>query len=75
MNLVNISKEERGYKIKSIKYIKLLGTSIYSSHNTFSKEFGKDQWINEKNNKPASEPEAVKLDKWLRDHKKFIEKD
>jgi len=74
MNLVNISKEESCYKIKSVKYVKVFGVTLYSYDKLFVKETESAQWINVNTNKKASQAESIKLNKWLKDHRKFIEK-
>ncbi|WP_298247075.1 hypothetical protein [uncultured Christiangramia sp.] len=74
MNLVNISKEENCYKIKSVKYVKVFGTTLYSYDKIFVKQTESNQWINKNTNKEATQAESLKLDKWLKDHQKFIEK-
>ena len=74
MNLVNISKEDSGYKIKSVKYIKIFGTTVYSYDKMFRLEPETERWINQATQKRATEAESIKLNKWLKDHRKFIEK-
>ena len=74
MNLVNISKEESCYKIKSVKYVKVFGVTLYSYDKLFVKETESAQWINQNTKKKATQAESFKLNKWLKDHRKFIEK-
>ena len=63
-----------GHLAKSVKFVKVFGTTLYSYDKIFVKQTESNQWINKNTNKEATQAESLKLDKWLKDHQKFIEK-
>jgi hypothetical protein len=52
----------------------VFGATLYSYDKLFVKETESAQWINQNTKKKATQAESFKLNKWLKDHRKFIEK-
>ena len=73
MKLVNISKSDEKYIIKALITYKVLGISLFSSVKSYAYNEEKD-WYELKTGKTPSKSKILKLDKWLKDHQKFIEK-
>ncbi len=74
MRLVNISKSGENYLIKASHYIKVLGIEIYSKVKTYKLTNNEKQWQRLGSSKKVSSRKTAKLNKWLKDHQKFIEK-
>jgi hypothetical protein len=74
MKLVNISKSGNTYLIKAVIPLKILGLEIASKIRVFSLTEEHNEWFDSKTGQKASRSKVAKLDKWLRDHQKFVEK-
>ncbi|MUP42876.1 hypothetical protein [Christiangramia aestuarii] len=73
MKLVNISKPEDTYIVKVLHTYKLFGLSLSSYVKAYACS-NDENWYEVKNGKKVSRNKSVKLNKWLKDHQKFIEK-
>lgn len=74
MKLIKISKSKNTYEIKTLISYKLLGIRLISTERSFVKKEGEYDWYEMGKKQKASEEKRLKLERWLRDHQKFIEK-
>ncbi|MCB7480264.1 hypothetical protein [Christiangramia sediminis] len=74
MKLIKISKSKNIYEIKTLISYKLLGKRLISIERSFVKKENEDDWYEKQKGLKASEVKRLKLERWLRDHQKFIEK-
>ena len=73
MKMINISRNADHYIIKTIDSVRMLGKDMFSRNKTYQKKFSDDTWYESNSDKAVSEQKKLKLDKWLKDHRKFIE--
>ena len=74
MKLVNISRSENTYEVKALHPIKILSIHIMAFIKTYKLSDDHTYWYNLNSEKKVSRKQRFKLDKWLKDHQKFIEK-
>ncbi|QYA26363.1 hypothetical protein G3I01_12885 [Gramella sp. MT6] len=74
MKLINVSKNGDGYSIKAINSYKIMGIQLYSTIKTYKLSETNSEWIELSSGREVAKKKKVKLDKWLSDHQKFIEK-
>lgn len=74
MKLINISKTENSYLVKALIQYKIFGIQIGSEIKEFKKSTNDNAWYTLNGKKKASKGQRLKLEKWLKDHQKFIEK-
>lgn len=74
MKLVNISKSGENYLIKALHSFKLFGLIFYSKVKTYKLSKDEEHWYLMDSKEEVSVREKTKLNKWLKDHQKFIEK-
>lgn len=74
MRLVNISKVENAYLIKASVSYKFLGIEFMASDKFYKKKENENDWHEAKTGKKVPAKRKLKLNKWLKDHQKFIEK-
>ena len=74
MKLVNISKSGENYFVKALHQSKIFGMHIFSKVKTYKLSKDESNWYLLDSGKKVSERKKAKLDKWLKDHQKFIEK-
>ncbi|TBW26401.1 hypothetical protein [Gramella sp. KN1008] len=72
MKLVNFSKKEDAYVAKAITSVKIFGISLSSTTQQFVKPLSEETWYDFKGHE-VSENKQILLDKWLRDHQRFLE--
>lgn len=72
MKLVNLSKQDDTYKLRALIPYKLLGVTLTSTAREFIYREKEGSWYTSKGKK-VSENKKMMLDKWLKDHKRFIE--
>lgn len=71
MRLLSITRKDEAYKVKAEIERKFLGAFIGSRIREYTK---KDKgWYELGNGKPVTNEERRMLDRWLKDHRKFIE--
>lgn len=75
MKLIKILKTSDGYEVKTLLTYKFLGKQIFSREQTYIKSKPDKNWYVSGSNSDVSEQKQAKLNKWLNDHKKFIEKE
>jgi len=74
MKLIKVSKSENTYQIQALISYEVLGIPLPSKERSFIKQEGDNNWYNIKSHKKVSEKRQLQLNKWLKDHQKFIEK-
>lgn len=74
MRLVNISKVDDAYLIKASVPYKFLGIEFMASDRLYKKKENEDDWNEAETGKKVPINRKLKLNKWLKDHQKFIEK-
>ena len=74
MKLINISKSGDTYVVKALHPVRILGIQIFSFVKIYRLSEDGNYWFEEKSKKKVSRYKIIKLEKWLKDHKKFIEK-
>ncbi len=74
MQLVNISKTGDTYTVKALKTFKLLGLQLFSKVTSYTISPQDKDWCAADKAGDISEKTKIKLNKWLRDHQRFIEK-
>lgn len=73
MKLICLTHKDNIYLARALQETKLLGVTLARNIKEF--EFRKDQqdWVYKGSGKKVSRSRQVHLNKWLEDHKKFIE--
>lgn len=74
MKLINISRTGDTYLVKTLIPYRIFGIQIASEIKEFKKSAKDKAWYTINGNKKASKVQRIKLEKWLKDHQKFIEK-
>jgi len=74
MKLIKVLKFNDRYEITALITYKFLKIQILSVEKVFIKKENKDYWQDAKNHEKVSVSNKLKLDRWLKDHQKFIEK-
>ncbi len=74
MQLINILKTGETYQINALHTVKLLGVNLFSRSRSYSFSEENNEWYEIKSGKRISSQAEIKLNKWLKDHQKFIEK-
>lgn len=74
MKLINISRTDDGYLIKALISLKIFGIHIASLIREYTTSKDDNHWYDANSHKKVSKRQKLKLDKWLKDHQKFIEK-
>lgn len=72
MRLVNLSKKDDTYMVKAIIPFRILGLTIASPARVFIYQEKNNNWKTSKGGKVSKKKKMI-LNKWLRDHKRFIE--
>lgn len=72
MKLINLSKKGEMYSVKAQTSFKVFGFNISHTVQEFVRPFSEDNWYDLEGRK-VSEKKASILNKWLRDHQRFIE--
>jgi len=73
MKLVYLQKTDDAYIAKAEITIKAFGVALGKKSKTFIRKNSDETWRSEKSNKIASRKETAYLNKWLSDHKRFVE--
>ncbi|TDN79839.1 hypothetical protein DET49_13521 [Salegentibacter sp. 24] len=73
MRLVYLQNTDKAYVAKAEIFIKVFGVGLGRKTKVFIREDSDKKWREEKTNKIASRKESAFLDKWLKDHQKFVE--
>ncbi|SDR76828.1 hypothetical protein [Gramella sp. MAR_2010_147] len=74
MKLIKVSQTRDAYEVKVLISYRLFGIRIFSTEKSFVKKYNHDEWYQKDDHSKASQEKKMKLDKWLKDHQKFIEK-
>ena len=74
MRLINVSRINNEYLIQAMLSVKNFGINFFSHTKYYLKEVKDNRWYEAKTGNKVSEFEQTKLNKWLRDHQKFIKK-
>ena len=74
MKMIKVSKSDNVYEIQALISYEVLGILLPSKKRSFIKQEGDNKWYNKKSQKKVSEKRQLQLNKWLKDHQKFIEK-
>jgi len=74
MKLIKVSKSDNAYEIQALISYEVLGIPLPSKERSFTKHESDTIWYNKKSQKKVSEKRQIQLNKWLKDHQKFIEK-
>lgn len=72
MKLVNLSKQDGNYKLRALIPFKILGITLTNSVREFIYREKDSSWYTLKGKKVSKNKRMI-LDKWLKDHKRFIE--
>ncbi|WP_037314703.1 hypothetical protein [Salegentibacter sp. Hel_I_6] len=73
MRLVYLQNIDDAYVAKAEISVKAFGLSVRRKTKIFTRKTSENIWREEKSNKIASKRETAFLNKWLKDHQKFIE--
>lgn len=73
MKMINISRNGDQYIIKTINSTKVLGMDLLQKNKSYQKKVDEEEWFELSSGKTVSAQKKLKLDKWLKDHQKFIE--
>ena len=74
MKLINISKSGNTYTVKALHPVKIFGIQMFSYVKSYALSEDHKYWYEIKSDKKVSRSKSLKLNKWLKDHQKFIEK-
>jgi len=74
MKLVNIAKTGDTYEVKALDPVKIFGIQILATVNTYKLSDDHSFWYKVNSRKKVSGKKMLRLNKWLKDHQKFIEK-
>jgi len=74
MKLIKVLKTNNTYEIKTLITYRFLNIRFLSLEKSFIKNKEENSWIETKSHKRAPKEKELKLDKWLKNHQKFIEK-
>ena len=74
MRLINVSRINNAYLIQAMISIKFFGIKFFSHTKYYVKEVENNSWYEAKTGNKVSEFEETKLNKWLKEHQKFIER-
>ncbi|MCG9970361.1 hypothetical protein [Christiangramia crocea] len=72
MKLINLSKKGEAYTAKAKTSFKLFGITFSSTVQEFIKPVSEENWYDFEGRK-VSENKKIILNKWLKDHQRFIE--
>ena len=72
MRLINLSKKGDTYTVKAKTSYKLFGLTLSSTVQEYVKPVSEENWYDIQGKK-TSEKKKMLLNKWLKDHKRFIE--
>ena len=72
MKLINLSKKGDTYTVKAISASKIFGITLSNTVQEFIKPLGEEDWYNIEGRKVSQKKKFI-LDKWLKDHQRFIE--
>lgn len=72
MKLINLGKSEDGYYAKAVSSYKISGITINKVVQRYNKPFDANNWF-DINGKIVTKRKTRILNKWLKDHKKFVE--
>ncbi len=72
MRLINLSKKGDTYTVKAKTSSKLFGLTLSSTVQEYVKPVSEENWYDIQGRK-VSEKKKMLLNKWLKDHKRFIE--
>jgi len=73
MRLVYLQNTNDAYVAKAEISLKAFGVAVRRKSKVFTRKTSENIWREEKSNKIASNRETAYLNKWLKDHQKFIE--
>ncbi|PTX43000.1 hypothetical protein C8P64_1524 [Christiangramia gaetbulicola] len=74
MKLINVSRNNEGYIVKALLSYRLLGLQLFSRVKVYELKESHNAWYEASSKKKVSKRKRLKLNKWLKDHQKFIEK-
>lgn len=74
MKLIYLTQKDNFYVAKALQESKLLGIIFSRKIREYEFEEDKQEWMYRGNGKKVSRTRQKYLNKWLEDHKKFIEK-
>ncbi|MBZ9730930.1 hypothetical protein LB467_14640 [Salegentibacter sp. JZCK2] len=73
MRLVYLQNTDNAYVAKAEITLKAFGVAIGQKSKIYIRKDSENTWREEKTNKKVSPKDAAHLDKWLKDHQKFVE--
>ncbi|MGY5846632.1 hypothetical protein ACW6QP_04370 [Salegentibacter sp. HM20] len=73
MKLLRITKQGENYKVRSEVPVRVLGISLGTRLVDYLYLTSENKWVLAVSKKPAGKFAQKKLNKWLKDHKRFIE--
>lgn len=73
MKMINISRNGDNYIIKTINSTRVLGKDMFSKNKSYKQNKNDEEWYELSSEKAVSAEKKIKLDRWLKDHQKFIE--
>lgn len=74
MKLINVSRNNEGYIVKALLNYRFLGLQLFSRIEVYELTESNNTWYEASGGKKVSKRKRLKLNKWLKDHQKFIEK-
>ncbi|MDR5590346.1 hypothetical protein [Christiangramia sp. SM2212] len=74
MKLIKVLKTSNGYEVKTLLTYKFFGKQFFSREQTFVKSEEEEYWTVPGTGSKVSMEKQLRLEKWLKDHRKFIEK-
>ena len=74
MKMIRIIEHEKAYEVDAEEGLKLFGRRILSWHNTYFSEKDSNSWAKLPHKTKVSVGKEKKLNKWIRDHKRFVTK-
>lgn len=74
MKLIFLTHKDNHYVAKALQETKFLGITIFTKIREFEFKEGSQIWVYRNNGKRVRRARQNHLNKWLEDHKKFIEK-
>lgn len=74
MKLINISKTSDTYIVKAFHPFKILGFQFYTKVKSYKYDYDSKEWQEVDGKKEVAKEYQIKLNRWLEDHQKFIEK-
>ncbi len=73
MKLLRVSRESKGYVVEALRSIRVFELKIAEKKITFQKNIDNGTWTHE-NGKGVTRLQEKTLQRWIRDHQKYIEK-